>query len=260
MSPRMPTLFLAHGSPMNALGGNALAQALNDLGRALPRPRAILMISAHWRTRGTQVLKVDQPDMIYDMSGFPKELYEIQYPAPGHAEVSDEVQSLIAPLGGSVTADWGFDHGAWSVLVHLYPKCDVPVVMLSLDKKARMEDHHKVARALAPLRDQGVLITGSGNITHNLGALDWEGNGPPMDWAVEFDALIKDGLERRDLGRLLHFEGVPDGLQRQNLPTFEHYHPLIYALGASNDQDKVSYPFHEMQNGSLSMRTVLFSP
>lgn len=254
----MPTLFIGHGSPMNALGGNAFAKAMNRLGEALPRPEAIVMVSAHWRTRGTQVLNQDAPKMIYDMGGFPKELYEIVYPAEGHSGVTASVENLISPLGGSVTTEWGFDHGAWAVLCHLYPKADVPVVMLSLDKRARMDDHFKVAEALKPLRDQGVLIVGSGNVTHNLGDFAWEDGTQPYDWAVDFDARIKAALDARDLETLLRFKGIPEALHRHALPTLEHYHPLIYALGASNEKDRVSYPFEEMQNGSLSMRSVLF--
>lgn len=254
----MPTLFIGHGSPMNALGGNAFAAALNRLGEALPRPEAILLVSAHWRTRGTQVLNHNEPKMIYDMSGFPKELYEIVYPAKGHAGVSARVSELIAPLGGAETLDWGFDHGAWAVLCHLFPKADVPVVMLSLDKKARTEDHFRVAEALKPLRNEGVLIVGSGNVTHNLGDMDWDGNGKPFAWAEQFDGIVKKALDARDLPTLLSFKGVPEKLHRHALPTLEHYHPLIYALGASNDDDRVSYPYEEMQNGSLSMRSVLF--
>lgn len=257
-APLMPTLFVGHGSPMNALGGNAFARALNGLGEALPRPAAVVMISAHWRSRGTQVLNQEAPEMIYDMSGFPKELYEIVYPAKGSAAVTAEVKRLIAPLGGEDTTAWGLDHGAWAVLCHLYPKADVPVVMLSLDKKARMDDHFRMAQALKPLREQGVLIVGSGNITHNLGDLDWNGDAKPFAWAEEFDGIVKNALERRDLETLLHFKDVPEKLHRHALPTLEHYHPLIYALGASNENDRVSYPYEEMQNGSLSMRSVLF--
>jgi 4,5-DOPA dioxygenase extradiol len=243
---------------MNALGGNAFAAALNGLGKALPRPRAIVLVSAHWRTRGTQVLNQNAPKMIYDMSGFPPALYEIVYPARGDEAVSADVVRLIAPLGGEATAEWGFDHGAWSVLCHLYPEADIPVVMLSLDKKARMDEHFKVAEALTPLRDQGVLIIGSGNITHNLGDLDWDGKAQPFDWAVEFDRLIAQAIIARDLDTLLHFKGIPEKLHRHALPTHEHYHPLLYALGAATENDRVSYPYEEMQNGSLSMRAVLF--
>lgn len=256
--PRMPTLFIGHGSPMNALGGNAFAATLTELGQALPRPKAVVMVSAHWRSRGTQVLNVNEPKMIYDMGGFPKELYEIVYPSPGSESVSAEVQRLVAPLGGELTTEWGLDHGAWSVLVHLYPKADVPIVMLSLDKKARTSDHFKVGQALAPLRDQGILIVGSGNITHNLGDMDWDGHTKPFAWAEEFDGAIKKALDGRDLDTLLHFKGIPEKLHRHALPTLEHYHPLIYALAASHENDRVSYPFEEMQNGSLSMRSVLF--
>ncbi len=257
-TPLMPTIFVAHGSPMNALGGNDHARALAAWGKGLPRPKAIAVISAHWRTRGTQVLRHPRPPMIYDFSGFPPELSAIKYPAPGSLDVADRIVTLLAGTGATPTTEWGYDHGAWSVLCHMFPAADIPVTLIGQDKKARTEDHWQVAQKLAPLRAEGVLILGSGNVTHNLGDLSWEDGAEPMRWAVDFDCYIKESLEARNLDALLRMQGAPAELWRRALPTTEHYMPLIYAMGATDAKDRVAFPYMEMQNGSLSMRCVQF--
>lgn len=254
----LPTLFLAHGSPTNALPGSPYGSVLQAIGQALPRPRAIVMVSAHWRTRGVQIQASARPPTIHDFGGFGPELEAMQYPAPGSPELADELRELLADFNATLTEEWGLDHGAWSVLTHLYPKADVPVVQLGIARRLQNHEHYAVASKLQSLRDRGVLIVGSGNITHNLGELDWEGRGGVMDWAREFDAHIDTALQHRDLPVLLGFAGIDPALKRRALPTDEHYIPLIYALGASREGELVSYPHVEMQMGSLSMRCVRF--
>lgn len=252
---RLPTLFIGHGSPMNALGGNAYARRLATLGQELPRPQAIVVVSAHWRTPGTQVLRSDAPATIHDFAGFPKALYEMRYPAPGAPELAERIAGMV---GGKTTAEWGLDHGAWTVLKHMYPAAQIPVLQVSMDKRAHTRDHYEIAKQLRPLRDEGVLIVGSGNVTHNLGEMDWDGTAAPFPWAVEFDRLIAEALDAKHLACLLDGDGIAPEVWRRALPTNEHFLPLVYALGSAYEDDQVSYPYEEMQNGSLSMRSVRF--
>ena len=253
---KMPTLFLGHGSPMNALATNAFSHFLNKKSETLQTPAAILSVSAHWETRGTQVHKSSNPSTLYDFGGFPQELFDVKYPAHGAPEVSDRVARLI---NSDLSSDWGLDHGTWSVLVHLYPKANIPVLQLSLNKNLKLKDHYELAKSLKPLREESVLIMGSGNITHNLRALDWNPNPAPLDWAIEFDELIKTAILNRDKTRLFNEDPKYHSLWKQALPTLEHYLPLLYVLGASDENEKISFPYEEMQMGSLSMRAVEMS-
>ena len=196
--------------------------------------------------------------MIYDFSGFPPELSAIQYPAPGAVVTADRIVALLADVGAQPTTEWGLDHGAWAVLKQLYPEADIPVTVIGQDRRARVDEHWAIARKLAVLRQEGVLILGSGNITHNLGEIDWSDEPKPMAWAVQFDEYIKKALLARDLDALLRFKGVAPELWRRALPTLEHYIPLIYAMGACVDGEAVTFPYEEMQHGSLSMRCVQF--
>lgn len=255
---RMPVLFFGHGTPMNAISKNIFTQFLNRKGEELPRPKAILMVSAHWETMGTKVLKRERPETIHDFGGFPQALFDVQYPAQGSLEVADQVTALMKAHDVEASEEWGLDHGTWSVLTHLYPKADVPVLQLSLNRNLKLEDHLRVAADLKALRDQGVLIAGSGNITHNLRQVDWNPNPKAMDWAVEFDEMIKQALIQRDYSALTAKDSKMHSLWKQALPSLEHYLPLLYIVGASNPQDQVSFPHEEMQMGSLSMRAVEF--
>lgn len=258
---RMPVLFLGHGSPMNAIANNAFTNALTKLGETLPRPKAILMISAHWITQGTRVERVALPETIHDFGGFPNELFQIQYPAPGAIEVADQVAALTSPKGekiASIATDWGLDHGTWSVLRHVYPKADIPVLQLSLSTSLDLKEHMELAKSLRSLRDQGVMIMGSGNITHNLRRIDWDENAKPLDWTVEFDELIKSSLLKRDLSELLAKKPEKHALWKLAHPSIDHYVPLLYALGASEESDMITFPYEGIQNGSLSMRAVQF--
>jgi 4,5-DOPA dioxygenase extradiol len=257
-STRMPTLFFGHGTPMNAISKNVFTQFLNRKGQELTKPKAILAISAHWETMGTKVLRRERPETIHDFGGFPPELFAVQYPAPGSLEVADRVQDLMKAHEVEASSDWGLDHGTWSVLTHLYPKADIPVLQLSLNRNLKMQDHLRIAQDLKALRDQGVLIIGSGNITHNLRQVDWSPNAKPMDWAVEFDQMIKEALIQRDPSALTAQDPKKHSLWKQALPSLEHYLPLLYILGASDPQDQLSFPHEEMQMGSLSMRAVEF--
>lgn len=255
---RLPAVFLGHGSPMNAVSDNDFTRFLSGFGKELPRPRAILAVSAHWVTDGTKVEKAERPETIHDFYGFPEELFRIQYPAPGSPADADEIARLLTEHEAATDGSWGLDHGTWSVLRHMYPAADIPVLQLSLNANLPLRDHYELAKDLRPLREKGLLIVGSGNITHNLRRLDPRPGAPPMDWAVEFDAMIAKALEERDLPALLAEEPEKHSLWRTAHPTLEHYLPLLYTLGVSDENETPAFPHEEMQLASLSMRAVRF--
>lgn len=255
---QMPTLFLGHGSPMNAILDNSFSRTLMALGQRLPRPKAILVISAHWLTRGTWITRMERPQTIHDFHGFPQELFDVQYPAPGDIELAEAIQTTIAKP--SIIADdheWGLDHGTWSVLKHLYPKADVPVLQLSMDMTQGPEFHYRLGQQLEQFRRQGVLIVGSGNIVHNLRRLNWEDTAKPYEWALEFDQWAKGKLEQRDANALIHqFHSTEAG--KLSIPTPDHYFPLLYVLGAASSTDELRFEYEEIQNSSISMRCLSF--
>lgn len=253
---KMPVLFVGHGSPMNALEKNVVTESMAKLGRELPRPKAILSVSAHWETEGTQVLFNRTPPTIHDFYGFPKALFDMQYPASGPTEIALETQKLIP--GSSLNEKWGLDHGTWSVLAHMYPKADIPVYQVSLDVRKTPEEHMQVGRQLQSLREQGVLILGSGNIVHNLRVINWKDPNGAYTWAADFDLQIKKALDSRDDKTLMTYESLGE-MAKLSVPTAEHYLPLLYIVGASSKDDTLSYPFEGYQMGSLSMRSVLYS-
>ena len=256
--PRQPVVFIGHGSPMNAIEDNDFTRTLARLGARLPRPEAVLCVSAHWLTRGSRVTGMSKPRTIHDFGGFPEALHEVRYPAPGSPELAALVRETIG--GGVVRVDpdgWGLDHGAWSVLRHLYPEADVPVVQLGIDCGAPARRHFELGEKLRPLREKGILILGSGNIVHNLGRVSFDENAAPMDWAVEFDAWVKERLETRDLEPLLgDLAAAPSG--DLAVPAADHYDPLLYVLGASEARDELRFEYEGIQNGSISMRSVSF--
>jgi 4,5-DOPA dioxygenase extradiol len=256
-STRMPVLFIGHGSPMNAIEKNSFTDFLNQAPGLYPEPKVILAISAHWETRGTKVLKVALPETIHDFGGFPQALFDVQYPAPGSPETADKIVDLVKLHEVTTSHDWGLDHGTWSVLKHMYPKANIPVLQLSLNQNMNFEQHMELARELTALRDQGVLIVGSGNITHNLRRVDWK-NGAPMDWALEFDGLIKQALLDRNESFLLARETKDRALWNIAHPSLEHYLPLLYTYGASTKNEQAKFIFEGIQMGSLSMRSVMF--
>jgi 4,5-DOPA dioxygenase extradiol len=256
---RQPVLFVGHGSPMNAIEDNRWSRAFRALGQSLPTPRAVLAISAHWFVPGTHVTNNAHPETIHDFGGFPRELHEMLYPAPGDPALADRVRQLLAAHAATARSDWGLDHGTWSVLCHMRPEADVPVLQLSIDARLAPARHIEIGKALAPLRDEGVLILGSGNIVHNL--RDAFGNmragrSATPHWASDFDAAIASAIERRD-GSFLS-SSLETDTGRQSHPTAEHYLPLLYSFGASSEADAVSYPITGFDAGSLSMRSVRF--
>jgi 4,5-DOPA dioxygenase extradiol len=252
----MPAVFFGHGNPMNALDTNAFTSAWSALGRSLPRPRAILAISAHWYVPFTGVTVADAPRTIHDFGGFPKPLYEVQYPAPGSPTLAARVRELLRPLDVRPDDDWGLDHGTWSVLVHVYPEPNVPVVQLSIDETRDAAWHLATARKLAPLRDEGVLVMGSGNLVHNLHTYSW-GNraAEPYDWARRFEATARELLARAEFAPLVDYASLGrDALL--SAPTPDHYLPLVYVLAQHFDGEPVSFPVQGFDGGSISMLAV----
>ena len=258
MSARLPALFLGHGSPLNALRENSWTRAWAALGSGLPRPRAVLAISAHWYVPLTAVTASVKPRTIHDFGGFPRELFEVQYPAPGDPSLASALQERLAPL--PVTADnaWGLDHGTWSVLRHVYPDATVPVVQLSIDETRAAAFHYELGTRLRALRDEGVLLLGSGNIVHNLHAYAWGGHPrEPYDWATRFEAQVRERLESGQHAQLIDY-GSLGKEALLSVPTPEHYLPLLYVLGASYPGERVTFPVHGVDGGSVSMLAVQF--
>jgi 4,5-DOPA dioxygenase extradiol len=252
----MPALFFGHGNPMNALLDNAYTKAWSDLGIRLERPRAILSISAHWYVNRTAVTAMDAPRTIHDFGGFPRELYQVQYPAPGDPDLSRVVQALLRPVAASLDEEWGLDHGTWSVLRHVFPRADVPVVQLSIDETQPAAFHYEMGRRLRTLRDDGVLVVGSGNLVHNLHTYAWGGQRvEPYDWAVRFEAVARACLLKGDHAPLIDYGSLGDDALR-SIPTPEHYLPLLYVLGAGHEGDGVTFPVQGVDGGSVSMLTV----
>lgn len=254
---RMPVLFVGHGNPMNAIEQNEFHRSWEKLGQALPRPEAVLCISAHWETDGVAVTSASHPETIHDFYGFPRALFEVQYPAPGAPELARRTAELLAGENGRLDANRGLDHGAWSVLAPMYPEADVPIVQLGLDSGRPGDFHYRLGKALAPLRKEGVLILASGNIVHNLRLLDYRDPTPP-DWALEADAELRSHIETRDHGTLIAYESLGEAVRR-GIPTPEHYLPLLYALALEDERDTLSF-FNTAVWGSISMTSVLLTP
>ncbi|HXQ75863.1 MAG TPA: 4,5-DOPA dioxygenase extradiol [Acidimicrobiales bacterium] len=255
MTDRQPTLFVGHGNPMNALERSTYTDAWRHLGASLPRPRAVLCISAHWYVRATMVTAMAAPRTIHDFGGFPPELFEVQYRAPGSPALAKQVRDLLAPLDVGLDETWGLDHGTWSVLVHMFPDADVPVVQLSLDRSQPASYHYRLGATLAPLSDDGVLVIGSGNVVHNLEAYAWDGHRTdPYDWAVRFDGEVRALLDNAVHDPLVDYERMgPDA--RLAIPTPDHFLPLLYVIAAGKGRS-VSYPVQGIEGGSLSMLAV----
>lgn len=252
-----PALFIGHGSPMNAIANNDFTKFLNNLGQKIEKPKAIILISAHWMTNGVRIESSLNPKTIHDFYGFPKDLYEIQYPAKGDETLIKRLEETLKARHVQKDENWGLDHGAWSVLIHLFPKADVPVVQLSIDRSlSSLEDHYNLAKELKNLREEGYMIMGSGNIVHNLREISFDKN-LTMDWAKEFDEYIKRGIATKDLGILLAKEEKMFSLWKRAHPTLEHYIPLLYVMGAAHDFEKATYPYEAFELGSLSMRAVI---
>ena len=240
---------------MNAIEHNAFTQALSGLGASLPRPDAVCVVSAHWVTSGTHVMSSAHPETIHDFYGFPRALYDVQYPAPG---APDEAEKMAASPKIAPDDKWGLDHGSWSVLRHMYPKADVPAFQLSLDERRSFQEHLELGREIKDLRERGVLILGSGNIVHNLWRVDWNNPHGAYDWAVEFDEKVKNAVEARDASILARPQTWGESLLATAHPTAEHYVPLLYTMGATDEKDKITYPHEGFDFGSISMRAILF--
>ena len=253
MPARMPALFIGHGSPENALADNAYTRHLARLGRELPRPRAVLVVSAHYLTTGISVTVDDHPRTIHDFYGFPKPLYELAYPAPGEPELARKVARL---LGGTTDTAWGLDHASWSPMRHIWPDADVPTVELSLDLDMPASEHYELGSRLAALPDEGVLVLGSGNIVHNLWAVDWSRPTGGFGWNAEFDAAVASALERRDDEALIEFESLPGS--EMSVPTPDHYLPLLYCAAAAGLGAPAVTTYEGLELGSVSMRCVQF--
>ncbi|HBO12360.1 MAG TPA: 4,5-DOPA dioxygenase extradiol [Halieaceae bacterium] len=256
----MPTIFAGHGSPMNALEENRWSRGFAALTQSVPSPRAIIAISAHWFVDGTWVMANEQPRTIHDFGGFPQALYEIHYPASGHADLAQRVLQMLGPGSAGSSMDWGLDHGTWSVLRWMYPKADIPVIQLSIDRRLSPRRHFEIGRTLAPLREEGVLILASGNVVHNLRDASSRmrtGDLSTPDWARRFDNAVVATLEQRDYAALLSLASeTDDGLRAH--PTPDHWLPLLYVAGASNPSDRISHSSDGFDLGSLSMRNILF--
>lgn len=257
-TPRMPVLFVGHGSPMNAIEENEFVQGWRNLGKTLPRPKAILVVSAHWETRGTYVTAVQKPATIHDFGGFPKALYEVQYPAPGSPELAHEAKRIVTKTTVGLDEKWGLDHGAWSVIRPMYPNADIPMIEFSLDYTQGPQYHYELAQQLSALRNKGVLIVGSGNLVHNLRMVAWDKVNEPeygFDWAIaandKFKQLIREGnhkdlINYSNLGREVHLA----------IPTPDHFLPLLYTLALKEKNEPVSFFNDKPVMGSLTMTSV----
>lgn len=255
---KMPALFLGHGSPMNAIEENEFTKSWELLGKSIPQPKAILSISAHWETTGSRVTAMESPRTIHDFGNFPKALFDIQYPAKGDPALAARIQSIVKESGVTLDHQWGLDHGSWGVLIKMYPDAHIPVLQLSLDKGLKPKDHYALGRELKPLRNDGILILGSGNIVHNLGQIASDPKVEPADWAVEFDESIKQFLIKGNHPGILNFESLGESA-RLSAPTPEHLLPLIYIIALQDKEERVTFPIERIVLKSISMRAVMIS-
>ena len=260
-SEKMPILFLGHGSPMNAIEENEFVIGFREISKTLPLPKAIICISAHWFTKGTKVTAMEMPRTIHDFYGFPEELYKVQYPAKGNPELADQTKILLEPTPVELDEKWGLDHGAWSVIKHLYPKANIPVIQLSIDNTKNATYHFQLAKQLNSLREKGILIVGSGNIIHNLRLVDFANMNKDnygYDWAVEAREKLNNYILDENFNPLLNYENLGQAF-RLAVPTPEHYLPLIYILGMKQEKEKIQLFNDKLLAGSLSMTSLKIS-
>jgi len=253
LDQKMPVLFIGHGTPMNAIEDNAFSRAWAELGRQLPRPKAIVCISAHWETGGTRVTVAERPHTIHDFYGFPEPLKKMQYPAPGSPALAKFINKLVTKVRVAPDVDWGLDHGAWSVLYRMYPDADVPVIQLSLDCTKGAPFHYELGKALRPLRRKGVLVVGSGNIVHNLSTVVLEDTA--FDWAVAFDRFVKEAIVAGKHSDVVYYQQLGETAAKA-VPTNEHYLPLLYVLALREKHDEVEFFTEQVTLGSISMRSL----
>ena len=255
MAEVLPAIFFGHGNPLNAVLDNRYTAAWRLIGTEVSRPKAILSISAHWFVPGTGVTISTSPRTIHDFGGFPQELYQVQYPAPGDPALARRVQNMLKPLPVGFDDSWGLDHGTWSVLRHVYPDADVPVVQLSIDEAQPASVHFEIGRRLAPLRAEGILIVGSGNLVHNLHAYAWGRHMPdPYDWAIRFEEEAKQMMIAGEYKPLIDYESLgPEAML--SIPTPDHYLPLLYVIGSRQEGEVITFPIEGVDGGSISMLT-----
>jgi 4,5-DOPA dioxygenase extradiol len=260
-SQKMPVLFLGHGNPMNAIEENQFVEGFRTIAKEIEKPQAILCISAHWETNGTYVTAMEHPKTIHDFGGFPKALFEVQYPAPGNPSLASTISENILKTHIELDHHWGLDHGAWSVIKHLYPNADVPVLQLSLNYVKTPQFHYELAKELAFLREKGVLIIGSGNMVHNLRKVAWNKLHEPeygYDWALEANERMKDLISKNDHQSLINFTKLGEAFKLA-IPTPEHYLPLLYTLALQNEEDTLHFFNDKTIGGSLSMTSLMLS-
>jgi len=256
----MPILFIGHGSPMNGIEDNEFSQRWERLSREIPQPKAVLVVSAHWLTRGTHITAMERPQTIHDFGGFPKALFDVQYPAPGDPVLAMETKSLIKSVNVGLDHDWGLDHGAWTVVRRMYPKADIPVLQLSIDFSKPAEYHYNLAKELKSLRKKGVLILGSGNMIHNLRMVDWRNMDKDdygYDWAIEMHQLFKDKIREGDHRAMVEYLKLSPAA-RLAVPTPDHYYPLMYILGLQEKNEEPQFFNDKLVAGSLNMTSVKF--
>ena len=255
---KMPVLFIGHGSPMNAIEDNIFSKRWQQMGKEIPTPKAVVVVSAHWLTKGTMVTAMPNPKTIHDFGGFPQALFDIQYPAPGSPELATEIQKLITNPAVELDHDWGLDHGTWSVVKHMYPDADIPVLQLSIDYYKPAAYHYELAKQLLALRKKGVLIIGSGNMVHNLRMVAWDKLSEPeygFDWALEMNDIFKNKISNGFHKELIQYEKLHKAATLA-IPTPDHYYPLLYILALKTDNDKVEFFNDKAVGGSLTMTSV----
>ena len=255
---KLPILFIGHGSPMNAIEDNEFTKRWTQMGKEIPTPKAVVVISAHWLTKGTFVTAMPNPKTIHDFGGFPQALFDVQYPAPGNPELATEIQKLITNPAVELDHDWGLDHGTWSVVKHMYPNADIPVLQLSIDYYKPAAYHYELAKQLLALRKKGVLIIGSGNMVHNLRMVAWDKLKEPeygFDWALEMNAIFKDKITNGFHKELMDYENL-NKAAKLAIPSPDHYYPLLYILALQTDNDKVEFFNDKAVGGSLTMTSV----
>ena len=257
-SVKMPVLFLGHGSPMNAIEENEFVQGFRKISNEIEKPKAILCISAHWETKGTKLTAMEKPRTIHDFGGFPKALFDVQYPAPGNPELANQVKNNIKNSEAELDYRWGLDHGAWSIIKHLYPKADIPVIQMSLDVNQNPKNHYSLAKELAFLRHEGVLIIGSGNMVHNLGMVAWDklnNDEYGFDWAIEANEKMKNFIMKNNHQSLINYSSLGRAFQL-SIPTPEHFLPLLYTLALKDENDEIRIFNDKAIAGSLTMTSV----
>ena len=257
-TPKMPVLFLGHGSPMNAIEENDFVAGFRSISKTIPKPKAILCVSAHWETQGTLATAMEHPPTIHDFGGFPEELFKVQYPALGDPSLAQTVKALVTKTNIGLDHQWGLDHGTWSVVKHLYPNADIPIIQMSLNKKLTPQDHYELAKEIKPLREKGILIIGSGNMVHNLRILAWDklsASEYGFDWALEANEKMKKYILNEDHESLINFRSQGRAFDL-SIPTPEHYLPLLYVLALKDQNDNVTLFNEKLVAGSLSMTSI----